>query len=258
MPKLLRVLFVCVLPSALAIAGCGKPAPLRHPAVGDWRLVGDGGVDLAELKFFPNGKCRLTQSGEKMRFCGWDPAAEPLQFEMRFGALLPILNADGRVEGDEMALEYTAGGRTNWVRAGSSIEQSVKGYLRGAALVEAGDYARGLAEWTKAADHGDATIQNNLAWLLATAKDPKLHDGKKAIAYAEKAVARERSAMFLDTLAAALARDGQFERAIQAQEEALTLVQKNPPPAGDTGDNTVQQYTERLALYKAGQAYSEP
>lgn len=58
--------------------------------------------------------------------------------------------------------------------------------LQAQSLKEAGEAEKGIALWTAAADRGDPAVQNNLAWLLATAKDPKLHDGKKAIAYAEK------------------------------------------------------------------------
>ncbi|HYN19993.1 MAG TPA: hypothetical protein VE078_03460 [Thermoanaerobaculia bacterium] len=253
--RLLRVFSWVVLLPALVTVACDEPPASRHAALGDWTLIGEGGIAFAELKFFPNGKCRFTQSGEKLLFCGWDPDGEK-GVRLRFGALLPNGRASGRVEGEELIVEFGNAGSSTWVRAGSQREESVKTYLRGLALIEAGEPAKGLAEWTAAADRGDRFIQNNLAWLLATGKDAQLHDGKKAIVYAEMAVAQERSAAYLDTLAAALARDGQFEKAVQVQEEALSLLTKDP--SSQPRSEEIQRFVDRLALYKAGQVYTEP
>jgi len=61
---------------------------------------------------------------------------------------------------------------------------------------------------------------NNLAWVLATAKDSRVRDGARAVACARSALRSGREPAWLDTLAAAWAECGEFERAIAAEEEA--------------------------------------
>ena len=100
----------------------------------------------------------------------------------------------------------------------------------------------------EAAEHADAETMNGLAWPLATSPDPKLRDGPRAVALAEKAVAGtdRKKPMILDTLAAAYAEAGQFTNAIRVQEEAITLL-KNEAEKHD--------YASRLKLYENNSPY---
>jgi Flp pilus assembly protein TadD len=95
---------------------------------------------------------------------------------------------------------------------------------------------------------------NNLAWLLATHKDPGLRDGPEAVRLAERVVSLSHSndAGHLDTLAAAYAEAGQFSNAVVTARTALAL-------ARQTGlTNDVREISTRLALYKAGRPCREP
>jgi tetratricopeptide (TPR) repeat protein len=85
---------------------------------------------------------------------------------------------------------------------------------------------------------------NEIAWSLATCADPARRDGAEAVRLAEKAAALTRfeNANTLDTLAAAYAAAGEFERATETIEAALALT----PDRG---------YRERLVLYRQGKTY---
>lgn len=68
-------------------------------------------------------------------------------------------------------------------------------------------------------------IFNNMAYHLATSPNDDARDGKRAVDFAEtaKLLLEEPSADVLDTLAAAYAEAGQFEKAIEAAHEAIKL-----------------------------------
>jgi serine/threonine-protein kinase len=88
---------------------------------------------------------------------------------------------------------------------------------------------------------GSAGTRNNLAWLLATAKDPRVRDGPRAVAHAREAVASRRQPAWLDTLAAALAECGEFDRAVTTEEEAY---RRSSPPN--------ERFRRRLDGYRRG------
>ncbi|MDH3628135.1 MAG: tetratricopeptide repeat protein [Acidobacteriota bacterium] len=72
-----------------------------------------------------------------------------------------------------------------------------------------------------------------LAWLLATERDPALRDGARAVQLAARAreLAGGLDATILDTLAAAHAEAGQFEEARSLAAEALELARREQNPA---------------------------
>lgn len=66
-------------------------------------------------------------------------------------------------------------------------------------------------------------LHMNMARVLATAPDEKLRDGKKAVEFAKKAVdmIKWRDGRYLDTLAAAYAEIGDFDKAVEVQQQAI-------------------------------------
>jgi tetratricopeptide (TPR) repeat protein len=84
----------------------------------------------------------------------------------------------------------------------------------------------------------------NLARVLATAPDAKLRDSKRAVEAAKKAVdmIKYRDGRFLDTLAAAYAEAGDFDKAVEAQQRALD----DPDHMKDDGAGA----RKRLQLYR--------
>lgn len=108
------------------------------------------------------------------------------------------------------------------------------------------DYERALK-----LDPESAAIQNDLAWLLATAAQPGLRDGERAAALAEAACDKtgNSNGEYLDTLAAAYARAGRFEAAVEAAKLALSLVEEE-------GDR--DPIRARLKIYREHKAFEEP
>ncbi|MFN7138005.1 MAG: tetratricopeptide repeat protein, partial [Limisphaerales bacterium] len=92
---------------------------------------------------------------------------------------------------------------------------------------------------------------NNLAWLLATARDPHLRNATEATLLASRVVAQRRNAATLDTLAAALAADGFYDKAIVVAENALELAGKSSRPDLQTA------ISSRLSLYRENKPYLE-
>ena len=70
-------------------------------------------------------------------------------------------------------------------------------------------------------------VLNNLAWLLATAKDARLRNGAEAVQAALRAceLTQYQQPLFVGTLAAAYAEAGRFEEARQAAQQAIALAE---------------------------------
>lgn len=98
-----------------------------------------------------------------------------------------------------------------------------------------------------------AVALNNLAWLLATAPEPQLRDGREAVLLAERACALTGygQTVFVGTLAAAYAEAGQFENAVQTARRACELA------AAQGQTNLLARNQQLLELFKSGQAYRE-
>ena len=125
---------------------------------------------------------------------------------------------------------------------------------RGQLFAEMGLYQPAIEDLRMAATSSPKTAvyANALAWLLATCPDAKIHDGKEAVSFALKAVSIDRNAQYLDTLAAAKARKGDFKQAVETQQAALDLLRKDKAV-----QETIKEFTTRLSLYTAGKPYTQ-
>ena len=113
--------------------------------------------------------------------------------------------------------------------------------------------AQGLGEKFKAEGKTKAAIAvwNSAAWILAASPDTKMRDPQSAVALGRLALhASEKDPLAADTMAAALAADGEFKDAAQTAEIARDLAQaqgKKP---------LAEAISRRLELYRKGQAYT--
>ena len=87
---------------------------------------------------------------------------------------------------------------------------------------------------------------NNLAWIRATSRDATLRDGAEAVRLAERSceISSTPDAGQLDTLAAAYAEAGDFDRAIQTANRALQLAESAKSNA------LVVQISQHVDLYR--------
>ena len=92
-------------------------------------------------------------------------------------------------------------------------------------------------------------VLGELAWVLATADDPKIRNGAEAVRLARQACqfTHNRRADMVDALAAALAEVGQFEAAAAAAEQARTLALA----AGQR--QMADRIAKRITLYQSNQ-----
>jgi tetratricopeptide (TPR) repeat protein len=131
----------------------------------------------------------------------------------------------------------------------------------GAVYGRRGDAYASKGEWDKAIADGmeaihilsdDPEAQNRVAWWRATCPKAAIRNGPEAIKYATKACesTQWKAPGFLDTLAAAYAEAGQFDKAVEWQQKALAKPEAFSP-------EELKGYRQRLELYKAGKPYRE-
>jgi hypothetical protein len=119
-------------------------------------------------------------------------------------------------------------------------------------LDKAGKFAEALQEYREAVRlYPDSPVAlNNLAWSLAANPRRELRNGREAVQLASKAVelTGQRDPVFMGTLAAAYAEDGQFAKAVELAEKAraTALLMYRPEVAAIN--------EQLLKLYSAGKA----
>lgn len=110
---------------------------------------------------------------------------------------------------------------------------------------------RQAGQWlAQAAAQNNVQALNDYAWLLATSPFDEVRNGQQALTLALQAVERDRNPSYLDTLAAAYAETGKFDRAVAVQREALAMVK-----AGE--QRLEQELRSHLETFEAGQPWRE-
>jgi TPR repeat protein len=126
------------------------------------------------------------------------------------------------------------------------------------------DYARCEA-WYRLAVQGNSEpmVRNDLAWFLSTCPDGKFHKAEEAVSLAKEAIKSQQnfedrqSYEIIDTMAAALARNGQHSEAIIWQKRSLSLLSQDSEIDSTKRTELEAEFNKRLLLYKQNEAYTE-
>jgi protein O-mannosyl-transferase len=121
------------------------------------------------------------------------------------------------------------------------------------ANLKKGEIANAIEQYEKTLEIAPRSVPalNNLAWIFATYSDPAFRNGAKALELAQEAneFSDRSNPVILRTLAAAHANAGQFNRAVEVGQLALSLTDRQSPLA-----NALQK---EIAGYQAGLPYRE-
>jgi hypothetical protein len=112
------------------------------------------------------------------------------------------------------------------------------------------DLSRAIALLEAGTRAGDLTARNNLAWVLATTGDDELRDGERSVALIRPIALMLGGWKHYDTLAAAYAAVGEFDQALEAQQQAIAEA------ATRLGSESLEvaAMTERLNHYQSGRS----
>ena len=115
-----------------------------------------------------------------------------------------------------------------------------------------GDYESAVADLTRALElqPEHPRLLNELAWILSTCGADQIRNGRRSVELAQKAVeiTKRKNPQCLDTLAAAYAETGQFDMAVKAQQQAISLL---------TDPEEIEIHLTRLRLYVDHKPYRE-
>lgn len=119
------------------------------------------------------------------------------------------------------------------------------------------DYSKARDVLLTYAEHEFPMTTNNVAWFLATLEENPLSSPDTAVTLAQSVTSVEphgNNHVYVDTLAATYAANGDYALAIEYQNAALDKLQEQAKRQTNNDYSTlISEYNERLALYKDDQ-----
>ncbi len=117
---------------------------------------------------------------------------------------------------------------------------------RGTAWMNKSEFAKAQADFEQSLKLAPSLPEtlNVYGWFLSTCMDDKFRDGKRAVEMAEKAVAASSQPNWyrIDTLAAAKAEVGEFDKAIELQQQ---VIEKAPADKKEACQTRLASYQEK-------------
>ena len=168
-------------------------------------------------------------------------------------------------------LRVDAAEGVRWYRRAAAQENAMaeealaRAYRHGTGVAQDGSEA--LHWYRSAAGHAlpphyrSPLLPNNLAWMFATDPDSQYRDGAEAVRLASGLceglsflASCRQTYNYVDTLAAAYAEMGDWEKAVATEEKAIRGLEQ----LKDADSNTLAGFRERLGLYKSSQPFRQP
>lgn len=249
---------------ALFLSGCRKPGAA---CLGTWCNYTKLKYASDRCEFLPDGTLLIESGSERVQGT-WSVLPDG---RIRMGARSAVGLAS--ITGDEMVIELAPQEQVTYVREGTPRAAGIQASVtRAAAELKQRAEAEAAAEEARRAAQAAADAQRQaaanaeresveasrrlragklqeaqalveLAWRLATSRDKSKLNGKKAVELARRAVEVDPdNAAWQDVLGAAYARNGQFDLAIAAAKQAVSLK-----------DHI--EYARRLVQYEQGEPY---
>ena len=260
---------VCVMLGLLLPAGCGgKAAPVDATAESlnrakDWYQKGEYDKAIAAyteaIRLDPNCAVAYHNRGSLWTFKGDNQKAiadytEAMRLDSQYADALYGLGFGWFNKGEygKAVVAYSEAIRLDPQRADARAY-----YYRGNARDKLGEYEKAIADYHQALrlDPQFALPYFSLGQLMSSCPDVKYRDGKKAVENATQAckLTDWKDWPVLDTLAAAYAEAGDFDKAIQWQTKTIELTEK----AGKATERQKKLVRYRLELYQAGKPFRQ-
>ena len=186
-------------------------------------------------------------------------AAERRHAEAQLFYARHLLSTDEGAGFDDRALA--------WLEDAATEGESVQAMLLLGTLYAQGEHAPHDTEqavtWLKQAAEStlDADTINTVAWVLVVAEQLELRDPAYGLELMNTLMARDQlaavNAAYLDTWAAAHAANGDFERAVEIQERAVSVAEAEHAERDDDGPEYLPLLREHMELFRSGQTVSE-
>jgi WD40 repeat protein/serine/threonine protein kinase/tetratricopeptide (TPR) repeat protein len=218
-------------------------------ALSAWALIEQGDALSGERKFAQaEGKYREALAIRRKVFGNQDE-----EVAIVFDSLARVLEVQGKFADAEGTLREAVAirfGRT-WHEKEATPGQYLSLVVSlGRVLRHQGKLAEVEPLYSSLVKDFESGSLNDVAWRLATSNDPDSRDGMLAVLLAGRAVelTNRKDPMVLDTLAAAYAESGQFEKAVAAEKGAVALL---------SDENQKREFISRLRLYESNTPYHE-
>jgi tetratricopeptide (TPR) repeat protein len=196
------------------------------------------------LRIEPNSMAAFALRGYAyLRKGDFERAESDLSRSIRLTSSFQALVCRAYIQLRQSKLEEAIADCTEALRADKNSVAALR--VRAAALTQKGEYARAVNDYRELLQNcaNDVEARSHLAYLLATCPIDAVRDGASAVENATVAneASKKSNAQVLDTLAAAYAESGDFEKATENQQRALELADS---------DIVRQVLREHLELYK--------